>query len=321
VLSRANFLGGHRYAAMWTGDNVADWFHLESSVPMAINMGLSGQPFAGPDIGGFSGAGPKEGEGELFERWMGFATLLPFARAHTGKGNIDKEPWSFGPEVEQTSRDAIGRRYRFMPYIYTLFREASVNGMPVVRPLFFYDPTDPMLRSEDDAFLLGGDVLVAPELVPDRSRVLTLPKDIGAWAKFDFSKGSRAVQDPEQADEDLPAMYLRPGAIVPTGPLMQYTDERPLDPLTLLINLNDEGEATGMLYEDAGDGYGYQKGDYLLTTYRAQREGEVVRVSVAASEGERARPERRVIVRLFMDGKEFVGGGREDAAIVVNVAP
>ncbi|MBL4698584.1 MAG: alpha-glucosidase, partial [Phycisphaerales bacterium] len=111
VLSRANYLGGHRYGATWTGDNSATWEHLDMSIPMSINLGLSGQPFVGPDIGGFA----YNGDGELYARWMGFGTLFPFARSHTAKGNIDKEPWSFTPEIEATSRRALERRYRLMP--------------------------------------------------------------------------------------------------------------------------------------------------------------------------------------------------------------
>ena len=115
VLSRANYIGGHRYGATWTGDNSANWPHLEMSIPMTLNLSLSGQPFVGPDIGGFA----FNGDAELFQRWMGYGALLPFSRGHTAKGNIDKEPWAFGPEVEATSRRALERRYRLMPYLYT----------------------------------------------------------------------------------------------------------------------------------------------------------------------------------------------------------
>jgi alpha-glucosidase len=302
VLSRASFIGGHRYGAMWSGDNSADWYHLESSVGMAINMGLSGQPFAGPDIGGFAGNGPAGQEGTHFARWMGFGALLPFARAHTATGNIDKEPWSFGTEVEKTCRQAIERRYRFMPYIYTIFREASVSGMPVARPLFFVDAVDPALRSEDDAFLLGGDLMVVPQMMPDGSRVPVLPKakDGLRWLGFDFGEG---------ANPDLPDMYLRPGSIVPTGPVTQYVDEKPLDPVTLLVALDKAGRATGTLYEDAGDGYGYTTGEYLLTTYAAQREGDTVRVTVAKAEGQMKRPDRNIVVRVLLDAEAPSSGG------------
>jgi alpha-glucosidase len=270
VLSRANFLGGQRYGATWTGDNTANWEQLAWSVPMALNLGLSGQPFTGPDIGGYVGDGPDGASprdcGTHFARWMGVGTLLPFARAHTNKTNADKEPWAFGAEVERTCRTAIERRYRLMPYLYTLFREAATSGMPVVRPVFFADPRDPALRAEDRAFLLGGDLLVSCNLTPERDDAATIP---AGWAKVRLP--GETCDDP-----DLPELYLRPGAAVPTGPVMQFVDERPLDRVTLLVYLDARGEASGTLYEDAGDGYGYRSGEYRLTTFHvAQRDGKV----------------------------------------------
>ncbi len=305
VLSRANFMGGHRYAATWTGDNSADWYHLDVSIPMTLNLGLSGQPFTGPDIGGFAG----NGEPELFARWIGFGALLPFSRGHTAKGNIDKEPWAFGPEIEATSRRALERRYRLIPHLYTLFREASLTGMPVARPAFFADPTDQALRTEDDAFLLGEGLLVVAQIQPARDRLVVLPKPIEGveWRAFDFPSfdGGRDSKDPDQ-----PALYLKPGTILPTGPVMEFVDEKPLDPVTLIINLDADGRARGTLYEDAGEGWGYREGDFLQTTYSAARTGDIVRVWVAATEGNRPRPDRALRVRLLHpDGKEIVDTG------------
>ena len=297
VLTRAGYLGSHRYAATWTGDNSATWADVENSVSMAANLGLSGSPFIGPDIGGFNG----NGDGKMFARWMGVGALLPFSRGHTGKGNIDKEPWSFGPEVEHISRLALERRYRLMPYLYTLFREASQTGMPVLRPVFFADPADPALRSEDDAFLLGSDLLVVPKLTPEGDRRSALPK--GVW--------NEVMLVDEGHIDDLPRLYVRGGSIVPVGPVIQYTGEKPLDPLTLVVSLNEAGSATGTLYEDAGDGYGYRTGDYLLTTYAARMDGERVRIEVAATEGKRPRGTRELRVMLVKDGWYYAGVGTD----------
>jgi alpha-glucosidase len=284
VLTRANYIGGQRYSAMWTGDNTADWQHLEESVSMTLNMGLSGQPFAGPDIGGFAGNGPTGQEARLFARWMGVGALLPFSRGHTGKGNIDKEPWAFGPQVEATCRQAIERRYRLLPYLYTLFHFAHAEGVPIARPVFFADPADPALRSEDDAFLLGNSVMVVPQMVPDGTRVPALPRrtgEKGGWTKFDFG---------DAGNPDLPELYLRPGSIVPTGPVMQNANESSLTEVTLLICLDEKGEAKGVLYEDAGDGWGFRNGEYLKTAFRAKRDGDTVTVSILATEGSMRRP-------------------------------
>ncbi|MFG0326706.1 MAG: TIM-barrel domain-containing protein [Phycisphaerales bacterium JB037] len=316
VLSRANFIGGHRYGAAWTGDNVASWEHMEWSVPMALNMGLSGQVFAGPDIGGFIG----DGDGPMFARWMGFGSMLPFARGHTGKENRDKEPWAFGPEVEATSRRAISRRYLLMPYYYTLFWQAHREGTPIVKPIFFTDPADPALRSEDDAFLVGDDILVRAYMTPDRDRAVAMPA--GEWRKFDFADRIEG----DATDPDLPDLYIRAGAIVPTGPLMEYVDEKALDPLTLLVALDGNGQASGILYEDAGDGWGHRTGDNRITQFRARlTDDATVVVDIArfdADEGGRLRQTDgqapydkaaagTVNIRLIhADGRVTTGSGR-----------
>jgi alpha-glucosidase len=273
---------------------------------MALNLGLSGQPFAGPDIGGFNGNGDEA----LFERWIGFGALLPFARGHTGKGNINKEPWAYTENVEATARKALQLRYRLLPYYYTLFHEAHRTGLPVARPVFFADPKDPALRTEDDAFLLGADVLVVPNLTPSADRVHALPK--GVWREVDLVAAADSIH--------IPKLRVRAGAIVPVGPVIEYVDQPSSEPLTLLVSLDDAGTATGTLYDDAGDGWGYQSGDFLLTTYTAKREGARVRVSVTTTEGQRKRPARDLRVMILRDGAApLTADGRDGEPIEVMV--
>lgn len=288
VLTRANHLGGQRYAAAWTGDNVADQGHMAMSVPMVLNLGLSGQPFAGPDIGGYKGYGSPE----LYARWLGFGALLPFARSHAEKGVPAKEPWAFGPAVTATARRAIEARYRVMPYLYTVFREASRTGLPVARPVFFADPADARLRTVDEAFLLGPDLLVAADMELDRTTEPRLPK--GGWGEVRaFDRDDTGRRDP-----DLPRCFQRPGSIIPLGPRVQYVDERPLDTLEVLVCLDDAGTARGVLYEDAGDGHGHERGEYRQSELVARMERGQVQVRVRRLEGAWPLPERpvRVIV-------------------------
>ncbi|WP_249470031.1 TIM-barrel domain-containing protein [Luteimonas galliterrae] len=304
VLTRANFLGGHRYAATWTGDNVSTWEHLKLSIPMSINLGLSGQPFSGPDIGGFGG----EATPDLWGHWIALGAFYPFSRAHAMKDTGRKEPWAFGPEVEKAARIAIERRYRLLPYLYTLFRDSSIDGLPVMRPMFFADPRDADLRREEQAFLLGEDLLV----VPKWARAPKLPK--GVWRKISLVEGDG--KDAYQAE-----LKLRGGAILPLGKVVQNTGEESLGPLTLLISLDEKGEARGRLYEDAGDGYGYRQGDYLLTTYRAESRDGLVRVDIEGAEGKRARPSREIVVQVTTDEGVFTAKGDESAGISVSLQP
>ncbi len=315
VLSRANFLGGQRYGATWTGDNTSNWLHVDMSIPMTLNLGLSAQPFAGPDLGGFIDGGTPE----MYSRWFGFGALLPFARGHTEKNNIDKEPWAFGPEVEATVRRALERRYRLIPHLYTLFEEAHRTGMPVARPLFFADPADPLLRDADDAFLLGENLLVAADTAQGRGSPLVLPRNT-RWHEVDFDgfDGERDSVDPDQA-----RLFVRAGGIVPTGPVHQHFGDRPdqRDSLTLLVALNDAGEARGELYEDAGEGWGFRDGELLRTRYTATREGAFVRVRTETIGGRMARPGRVLTARVLLpNGDEVVASGRDGRDLLVPLA-
>ncbi len=321
VLTRAGYIGSHRYAATWTGDNSAEWDDLEHSVSMVLNLGLSGAPFTGPDIGGFNG----NGDAKLFVRWFGLGALLPFSRGHTGKGNIDKEPWAFGAEVEATCRKALERRYRLLPYLYTVFEEASRTGLPVARPLFFIDPKNPALRSEDDAFTVGDDLLVVGRLTPERDRAVVMPKAIARWQPLKLVD--------EGSNPDLPDLFVRPGAIVPVGPIVQYvgepapapkSDPAPIGsgehPLTLVIALDEAGSATGTLYEDEGDGYGYQRGQYLRTTYRATTDRTSVRIQIAAAEGAMQRPARELRFMILKDGWFYHGTGIDGQPLTIDLS-
>src|SRR5262249_34684142 len=138
VLTRATFAGGQRWAAVWPGDNVSDWYALRATVPMFSNMGLSGFSFVGADIGGFAGA-PTPG---LYARWLQLGVFYPFMRTHTTLGTPDQEPWSYGTRYEEINRRSIEMRYELLPQIYTVMEEASRTGVPAFRPLVLEYPDD-----------------------------------------------------------------------------------------------------------------------------------------------------------------------------------
>mgnify|MGYP005726362857 FL=1 len=116
----------------------------------------------------------------------------------------------------------------------------------------------------------------------------------------------------------MPEFYLKGGAIIPSGPVMQHTMEKPLDPLTLIVALDENGLANGTLYEDSGDGYDFEAGDYLLSTYFAERKGDTVEVLLIDEEGERARPDRSLHVRLILEnGEEITAQGRDGETVTL----
>ncbi|KAJ0970889.1 hypothetical protein J5N97_018848 [Dioscorea zingiberensis] len=293
VLTRAGFIGSQRYAATWTGDNLANWDHLHMSISMVLQLGISGQPLSGPDIGGFAGnATPR-----LFGRWMGVGAMFPFSRGHSEAGTIDQEPWSFGKECEEVCRLALLRRYRLLPHIYTLFYVAHTKGTPVSAPVFFADPQDPNLRSVENSFLLG-PLLICASTFPDQGShelLHVLPK--GIWMKFDFG----------DSHPDLPTMYLQGGSIIPVGrPLQHVGEANPTDELSLFIALDNFGRAHGVLFEDDGDGYEYTKGGYLLTYYVAELSSSIITVKVSNTEGSWRRPARTLHVHVLLGGGAMI---------------
>jgi alpha-glucosidase len=269
ILTRSNFLGGQRFAATWTGDNASWESHMTMSVPMILTLGLSGQPFSGADVGGFL----FNPDANLFGRWMALGAFYPFSRGHACAGTINKEPWAFGQKVEDVSRMALERRYVLLPYYYTLLHETSETGMPIMRPVFFADPKDTLLRAEEQAFLIGENLLVVPEWAQNPA----LPK--GIWRNLSLIPG-------DDKDSYQAKLKIRGGAIIPTGKIIQNTNEKSLDPLTLLVCLDEKGEAHGTLYWDEGDNWSFKDGNYSFQHFTAIRTADnKVQVKITQKKG------------------------------------
>jgi len=249
VLTRATYAGGQRYAAVWTGDNVADWPHLRDGITTLLGMGLSGYAFVGNDIGGFTD-GPVA-DPELFTRWIEAGAFFPFMRAHTVPGAANKEPWAFGPEYEAYNRRAIERRYEFLPYLYNAFRQAAATGIPIMRALVLEYPNDPAAWELSDEFLVGGDLLVAPILYAHaRERDVYLPR--GEWYDLRDDReyeGGKTIKVKAGLDE-IP-LFAPEGAILFRAPVMQSTAEWPTAELIFDIYAR-KGAARAYLEDDGG---------------------------------------------------------------------
>jgi alpha-glucosidase len=249
-LVRSGFAGTQRYAGSWTGGNAADWDQLRLSISMALNMGLSGVPMIGPDIGGSP---------ELFTRWLQAASLMPFFRANSRLATQPQEPWVFGQPYEVINRLTIELRYKLLPYLYSVVAQAREYGWPVVRPIFMAEPDNPAIRNIDDSYLLGDVLLVAPVLEPGAvRRSVYLPA--GRWYDYwsnELLEGGETIAVPAPL-ERLP-LFVRAGAVLPCWPEMQYVGEKPIETLTYRVY---PGNFETVLYEDLGEGLEYLHGDY-----------------------------------------------------------
>ena len=263
VLTRAGFAGVQRYAAVWTGDNVASWDHLALTIPMLANMSVSGVPFVGADVGGFN----EMPSSELYARWLQAGALTPFFRSHSVGWVGNKEPWEFGEEFTRINRATIELRYKFLPYIYSLFREHERSGAPVMRPLWYEFPNDKLTYLTADQFMLGRDILVAPVVKEGmRTRGIYLPAD-AEW--IDWWTGTRLESGKTHylpAPLDRLPIFVRVGSVVPTQNIVQHTGEMPNAPITLNVAAGiKEGQTeTAGLFQDAGDGYGYRRTEWRM---------------------------------------------------------
>jgi alpha-glucosidase len=288
VISRAGYAGLQRHALQWTGDNSSWWEHLWMGMPQLQNLGLSGIAWCGVDIGGFFG----DCDGELLARWTEFGIFQPFCRNHSAMGTVAQEPWAFGEPWESICRDMLRLRMRLLPYLYTAFEECHRTGAPVLRPLLFEFPDDPVTYKADDEFMVGAALLVAPITRPGLEyRHVYLPA--GTWAHWwtgELVSGPAHVL--AHAPLGRPAVYVRANTPVPLGDPIMHTGEA--SGLTWRVSVAP-GAGSAPLYEDAGDGYGSWS---RRTAHVETGEDGVVRVSLSAREGSFVPARSRVSIDL-----------------------
>lgn len=260
LLSRAGYAGIQRWAAQWTGDNVANWDHLALNLSMGLNMGLSGVVFQGADVGGYVGTPDPE----LFTRWMQLGAIFPLYRNHTGKDTEMQEPWNFGDAALAASRQVMEWRYRLLPLFYALFRESTHTGAPPVRPLFWHFGRDVRTYAIEDQVLIGAHLMAAPVLKPgERKRRVYFPAN-SIW--FDWYTAAEYIGGREyevEAPLNRLPLFVRGGGVVPTGELMQWVGERPRNVHT--IRVYPGGSGSSLVYWDDGQTLAYKNGAYLET--------------------------------------------------------
>ncbi len=280
VLSRSGHAGIQRHAALWTGDNASRWPHLRESLPMLMNLSLSGVAFCGADIGGFAWSCTPE----LYARWIQIGALYPFARTHTMLFARRQEPWSFGRRVEAIAKAALELRMRLLPYLEGLFRECEATGAPIWRPLFYEFPDDPAAAGIEDQVMVGPSLLAAPVLDRGvRAREVYLPT--GVWTALDGGARHAGPATLRVAAplESIP-LFVRGGSVLPTQSPVQFTGEMPAEPLVLEVFTGADAELE--LVEDDGESTDYRRGEVAKTAIRLfHRAGGRMRLELGARQG------------------------------------
>jgi hypothetical protein len=319
ALHRNGYAGMQRYASfLWSGDTFSTWETLRSHVPIAINTGLTGIPLWGTDIGGF--VPTPEFTGELYVRWFQFGAFCPLFRSHGRTWKL-RLPWgwntgSYEPNelistydgaagnpdvselrnaaVEPICRQYLELRYRLLPYLYSAVYEGHRTGLPVMRAMWLHHSDDRDAVGRGDQFLFGRDILVAPVTEKGAtSRKVYLPR--GKWYDFwtnESVEGGREID--RKVDLATTPLYVRAGAIVPMGPIKQYTDEPVTGPLTVTIYPGADGAF--LMYEDDGKSFAHRKGAWTgidFTWHDAAR-----RLTVRLAKGSRLLPSSRRTMQI-----------------------
>lgn len=265
ILTRSAFLGQQRYAAAtWSGDIGNSWETLRRQIPAGLNFVATGMPYWTTDTGGFfrPGGGQFQDKGfhERFIRWFQYSTFCPLQRVHGYQ--TDTEFWRYGEQVEQEAKRYLDLRYRMFPYIYSEAARMTFEGSTLMRPLVMDFADDQTALEQNYEYMFGPAFLVAPVLEPGvESWEVYLPKAAEGWIDFWTGKASKGGQSITVASplEQIP-LQVRAGSIVPLGPKQQYIGEKADGPIEIRIYPGADGRF--VLYEDEGDNYDYEKGEF-----------------------------------------------------------
>lgn len=266
TLSRSAFLGQQRNAAAsWSGDIQSSWMDFKKQLSAGLNFSMSGIPYWTTDIGGYWGTDwTTQDNRELFTRWFEYGAFCPIFRIH---GKLERTLYS------ETSWDAVTRnnllrydklRYRLMPYIYSLAWKVTNEHYTIMRHLMMDNRTDPNVINIDNQFMFGPSIMVNP--IADKgvtARQVYLP--VGKWFDFWTGKGLNGGQTVTvNAPLDKMPIFIKAGAILPMGPDLEYANQA-VDPMEIRIYRGADGHFN--LYEDEGDTYHYEQGQYSVIPF------------------------------------------------------
>lgn len=261
VITRACYSGSQKYAVVWTGDNHSIWAHLQMAIPQLCNLGLSGMPYAGTDIGGFGSDTTKE----LLCRWIEAGCFSPFCRNHASAGTRRQEPWAFDEEVIRIYRKYLNLRYSLLPYFYDLCRTQELEGLPLMRPLVLQYEKDEQVKNLNGEFMIGDSLLVAPVTEQGMTKKLVyLPE--GEW--YDYWTGRKYTGGQYRifsAALDECPLFVKAGSILPKYPPRLSVSGDKDNELILEVY---PGHAQYTHYQDNGEDFAYRQGGYNLYHFR-----------------------------------------------------
>ena len=302
-LTRNGYLGSQKYGTiLWSGDTYASWETLRKQIVAGLQFCISGLPYWTLDIGAFfvkpgmpwfwkgeyEGGNTDPAYRELYVRWLQYGTFLPIFRSHGT--DCRREPWNFGKAGEpfyEAILSAIRLRYHLLPYIYSLAGSVYLEDETMMRPLIMDFPKDSCVADITDEYLFGPSLLICPVTTPmyyqtggvplenvQYTREIYLPAGTDWYDLYTKEKYAGGQKITAKADIKRIPVYVRAGAILPTMKPEICTADTHGKEICLQVYAGCAGSF--ILYEDAGDGYGYEEGEYCLThIYYCQESGTV----------------------------------------------
>ncbi len=269
ILTRSAFAGQQRFGTInWSGDIGGTWDAYRHQIVSGLNYALTGMPYWTTDIGGFFRPGSSQYTDEkyhdLLTRWFQWGAFNPIFRIHGYQS--ETEPWKYGQKLEGNIRSILDLRYRLLPYIYSEAWQVSKNGSTMMRPLVMDFNNDTKAISQPFEYMFGKAFLVAPITEPNvAEREVYLP-DMATWYNFwtgERLEGGQLINTAAPLDK-IP-LFVKAGSIIPMGKFIQYTGQKSAD--TLEIRIYQGADCSFDLYEDEGDNYNYENGNYALIRF------------------------------------------------------
>ena len=276
ILTRSFYIGSHKYSAMWTGDTKSNFDSLKNAISMMISLSISGYSFIGCDIGGFA----EEGSIQLYKRWYQNGVFYPFFRGHSHESVLRREIWLFSENDFLNIKKSILIRYNLIPYIYTQFYLNYISGMPIIKPIWFWDQSELALTEfADIEYFFGNGILVRPVLdeVEDRKNIISifLPEN-ERW--YDFYDLNEIDSDKKNKKIDYNINNEKIGAFIKGGEIItkkmrlrRSVQKMKNDPLTIIIALDLENKSSGIIYFDDEESLDYQKDEYSLLKIKYEK--------------------------------------------------
>ncbi len=306
IMTRSGFSGIQRYGVvLWSGDVGNDWTTFRRQIAGGLGLMASGIPWWTYDAGGFFRPRDQYNDADYIERmlrWIQTGVYLPMMRVHGYMSNT--EPWNYGEDAERIIKDAIGMRYRLLPYIYSNVRRVSNDSYTLMRPLVFDFGGDERALCSDIEYMFGDALLVSPVTEGKVTEWTTyLPENAAGWYDFytgTHYKGGRDIVT--KVDMTKIPVFAKGGSIVPMGSVKSHSYGASSEPVT--IHIYPGADASFELYEDNGHDYGYENGEYSVIPFKWD---DVKRkITVKKREGVYSgMPAVRKFIIAMPDGYEF----------------